>query len=87
MKWSDVKYLCTQIDALDTRALCKILRIPCSHHMLNVKVKTMSAYPLPLCMMVIDRSLGFFFDHIARSSSNEDHHCAVAATIQKPSSD
>ena len=87
MKWSDAKYWCTRIDALDTRALCKILRIPCSHHMLNVKVKTVPGCPLPLSMMVIDRCLGFFFDHIARSSSNEDHHCAVVAMIQKPSSD
>ena len=36
--------------------------------------------------VVMERRLGFF-DHIARSAPDEDHHRAVAAAICKPPSD
>ena len=40
----------------------------------------------PLSNMATEQRLRFF-GHIARSASDEDHYCAVAAAIRKPPSD
>jgi len=59
-------------------ALCKILRIPYTHHVMNVEIRATTGCH-PLSHLVTDRRL-WLFGHIARCS-HEDHHHAVAAVI------
>jgi len=75
--------MCALIDAFDTWALCKILRIPYTRHIRNAEVRSVSVL---LSNMAMERRLRFF-GHIAHSAPDEDHHRAVAAAIHKPPSD
>jgi len=75
--WSTTKLQCSRIDVFDMWALRKILRITYTRHMTNVEVRTTTT----LSHLVTDRRLRLF-GHIARSSPQEDHHCAVAAVIR-----
>jgi len=75
--------LCALIDAFDTWALCKILRIPYTRHIRNADVRSVSGL---LSNMAMERHLRFF-GHIAHSAPDEDYHRAVAAAIHKPPSD
>jgi len=61
-------------------ALCKILRIRYTRHVTNVEVRATTRCR-PLSHLVTDRRLRLF-GHIAHSSSQEDHHRAVAAVIR-----
>jgi len=83
--WATTRYLCAWIDAFDTWALCKILRIPYTRHITNAEVRAVSMC-LPLSNMAVERRLRFF-GHIAHSAHDEDYHRAVAAAIHKPPSD
>jgi len=78
------KAACSHIDAFDMWALHKILRIPYTRHVTNVEVRATTRCH-PLSHLVTDRhssTLLTLFGHIARSSPQEDHHCAVAAMIR-----
>jgi len=81
--WTTTRYLCALIEAFDTWALCKILRIPYTRHIRNADVRAVSGL---LSNMAMERRLRFF-GHIACSAPDEDHHHAVAAAIHKPPSD
>ena len=70
------------MDALDTRALRKIRRIPYSGHISNVEVKAVSG-SLLLSNTVLQHHLRFCC-HNVRSTPNEDDHRAAAAVIHKP---
>ena len=78
--WSTTKLQCSRIDAFNMWALCKILRIPYTHHVTNVGVRATTGCH-PLSHLVTDRRL-WLFGHIASSSPQEDHHHAVAAVIR-----
>jgi len=76
------KLQCSRIDAFDMMwALCKILKIPYTRHVTNVKVRATTGCH-PLSHLVTDRRLQLF-GHNARSSPQEDHHRAVAAVIRR----
>ena len=79
--WYTTKLQCSRIDAFDTWALRQILRIPYTRHVTNVNVRATTGCH-PLSHLVTDRRLRLF-RHIARSSPQEDHHCAVAAVIRR----
>jgi len=74
-------YLLSRLDAFDTWALRKILRIPYTRHVSNAEVKRTTGC-LPLSHLVTNRRLRLF-GHIACSSPREDHHRALAACIQQ----
>jgi len=57
--WTTTRYLCARIDASDTWALVKILRIPYNRHITNPQVRAVSRCP-PLSNMVMKRLLAFF---------------------------
>ena len=76
--WATTKYLLSRLDAFDTWALCKILRIPYTRHVSNTEVRRTTGCSLLSHLVTSCLQL---FGHIARSSSREDHHRAVAATI------
>jgi len=76
--WATTKYLLSRLDAFDTWALCKILRIPYTRRVSNVEVRRTTGCSLLSHLVTSCLQL---FGHIARSSSREDHHRAVAATI------
>jgi len=78
--WATTKYLLARIDVFDTWALRKILRIPYTRHVSNAEVRTTCCSPLS--HLVTNRCLRLF-GHTAHSSSREDHHWALAATIQQ----
>ena len=71
----------SRLDAFDTWALCKILRLPYTRHMSNVEVRGTTGCS-QLSHLVTNRRLRLF-GHIARSSSREDHHRALAAAIRQ----
>ena len=75
------KYLLSRLDAFDTGALRKILRIPYTRHVSNAEVRRTTGCS-PLSHVVTNRRLRLF-GHIARSSSREDHHRALAACIRQ----
>ena len=75
------KYLFSCLDAFDTWALLKILRIPYTHHVSNVEVRRTTGCSL-LSHLLTNRRLRLF-GHIARSSPHEDHHRALAACIRQ----
>ena len=79
--WATIKYLLSRLDAFDTWALCKILRIPYTRHMSNVEVRGTTCCS-SLSHLMTNRRLQLF-GHIARSSSREDHHQALAAAIRQ----
>jgi len=79
--WATTKYLLSHLDAFDTWALRKILRIPYTSHMPNAEVRRTTGC-LPLSHLVTNRRLRLF-GHIARISSREDHHRALAACIRQ----
>ena len=66
-------------------ALRKILRIPYTRYVTNVEDRATIGCR-PLSHLVTDRRLRLF-EHIARSSPQEDHHRAVAAVIRGLPSD
>jgi len=75
------KYLLSRLDAFDTWALRKILRIPYTCHMSNVEVRRTTGCS-PLSHLVTNRRL-WLFGHVARSSPREDHRRALAACIRQ----
>jgi len=75
------KYLLSRVDAFDTWALRKILRIPYTRHASNAKVRKTTGCS-PLSQLVTNRRLRLF-GHISRSSLLEDHHRALAACIRQ----
>ena len=79
------KYQLSRLDAFDTWALRKILRIPYTRHVSNVEVRRTTGCSL-LSHLVTNRRLRLF-GHIARSSPLEDHHRALAACIRQVPSD
>jgi len=72
---------CSRLDAFDMWALRKILRIPYTRHVSNVEVRGTTGCS-PLSHLVTNRRL-WLFGHIARSSSREDHHRALAVAIRQ----
>ena len=82
--WTTTKYLLSRLDAFDTWALRKILRIPYTRHVLNAEVRG-STRCSPLSHLVTNRRLRLF-GHTARSSSRDDHNRALAAAIQQVTS-
>ena len=74
-----------RLDASDTWALHKILRIPYTCHVSNTEVRRTTGCS-PLSHLVTNRRLQLF-GHIACSSSREDHHRALAACIRHVSPD
>jgi len=64
-----------------TWALRNIMRIPYTRHVSNVEVRGTTGCS-PLSHLVTNRRLRLF-GHIARSSSREDHHRALAAYIRQ----
>jgi len=74
-----------RLDAFDTWALRKILRIPNTRHVSNAEVRRTTGCS-PLSHLVTNRRLRLF-GHIACSSSHEDHHRALAAAIRQVPSD
>jgi len=79
--WATTKYLLSRLDAFDTWALRKILRIPYTRHVSNAEVRRTTGCS-PLSHLVTNRRL-WLFGHIARSSPREDHHRALAASIRQ----
>ena len=79
--WTSTKYLLSRLDASDTWALRKILRIPCTCHVSNAEVRRTTGCS-PLSHMVTNRRLRLF-GHIAHSSPHEDHRRALAACIRQ----
>jgi len=79
--WATTKYLLSCLNALDTWALCKILRIQCTRHVSNAEVRETTGCS-PLSHLVTNRRLQLFGD-TARSSPREDHHRALAAAIRQ----
>jgi len=79
--WATTKYLLSRLDAFDTWALCKILRIPYTRHVSNAEVRRTTGCSL-LSHLVTNRRLRLF-SHIAHSSSHEDHQWALAAAIRQ----
>jgi len=79
--WATTKYLLSHLDAFDTWALCKILRIPYTCHVSDAEIRGTTGCS-PLSHLVTDRRLRLF-GHIARSSFCEDHHIALAAAIRQ----
>jgi len=77
--WTTTKHLLSCLDAFDRWALRKILRIPYTRHMSNAEVRGTTGCS-PLSHLVTNRRLRLF-GHIARSSSCEDHHRALAARL------
>jgi len=83
--WATTKYLLSRLDAFDTWALRKILRILHICHVSNAEVRRTTGCS-PLSHLVTNRRLRLF-GHIARSSPREDHHWALAACIRQVLSD
>jgi len=79
--WAITKYLLSRLDAFDTWALRKILRKPYTCHVSNAEVRETTGCS-PLSHLVTNRRLRLF-GHVARSSSREDHHRALAAAIRQ----
>jgi len=79
--WATTKYLLSRLDAFDTWALRKILRIPYTRYVSNAEVRRTIGCS-PLSSLVTNRRLRLF-GHIARSSPREDHHLALAACIRQ----
>ena len=79
--WATTKYLLSRLDAFDTWALRKILRILYICHVSNAEVRRTTGCS-PLSHLVTNRRLRLF-GHIARSSPHEDHHWALAACIRQ----
>jgi len=79
--WATTKYLLSRLDAFDTWALHKILRIPYSRHVSNAEVRRTTGCS-PLSRLVTNRRLRLF-SHIARSSPREDHYRALSACIRQ----
>jgi len=79
--WATTKYLLSRLDASDTWALSKILRIPYTRRVSNAEV-TRTTGCSPLSHLVTNRRLRLF-GYIARSSPREDHHWALAACIRQ----
>jgi len=79
--WSTTKYLLSRLDALDTWALRKILRIQYTRHVSNAEVRRSTGFS-PLSHLVTNRRLRLF-GHIARSSPCEEHHRVLAACIRQ----
>ena len=79
--WATTKYLLSHLNAFDTWALCKILRIPYTCHVSDAEVRRTTGCS-PLSHLVTNRRL-WLFGHIARSSLREDHHRALAACIRQ----
>ena len=75
------KYLLSHLDAFDTLALRKILRLPHTRQMSNAEVRRTTGCS-PLSHLVTNRRLRLF-GHIARSSPREDHHRALASCIRQ----
>ena len=73
--------VCSRLDAFDTWALRKILRIPYTRHVSNTEVRGTTGCS-PLSHLVTNRRLRLF-GHIARSSPHDDHHRALAAAIRQ----
>ena len=67
--WATTRCLCALIDAFDTWALYKILRIPYSRHITNAEVMAVSGCPV-LSNMITERCLRFF-GHITHSVPDE----------------
>jgi len=71
-----------RLDAFDTWCLRKILRIPYTRHTTNETVRGITG-----CLPVSDRVKSFrlrFFEHLARSAPEEDHHRVIAAALRPP---
>jgi len=79
--WATTKYLLSRLDAFDTWALRKIMRIPYTRHISNVEVRRATGCS-SLSYLVTNRCLRLF-SHSARSSSREDHHQTLAAAIRQ----
>ena len=79
---ASTRYLCARIDAIDTRDLHKISRIPYSRHIKRGSQAMLECPPLS-CNMAME-SLLRFFCHTMCSAPNEDRHLALAAAIRKP---
>jgi len=79
--WATTKYLLSHLDAFDTWALRKNLRIPYTRHMSNAEVRRTTGCS-PLSHLVSNRRLRLF-GHIARSSPREDQHRALAVAIRQ----
>ena len=78
--WATRKYLLSRLDAFDTWALRKILRISYTRRVSNAEVRrTTGCSPLS---HLVTRRLRLFGD-IAHSSPREDHHRALAACIRQ----
>ena len=75
------KVTLSRLDAFDTWALSKILRIPYTRHVSNADVRRTTGCS-PLSHLVTTRRLRLF-GHIARSSLREDHYRALAACIRQ----
>jgi len=70
--WATTKYLFSHLDAFDTWALRKIVRIPYTRHVSNAEVRRTTGCS-PLSHLVTNRCLRLF-GHNACSSPREDHH-------------
>ena len=79
------KYLLSRLDAFDTWAIRKILRIPYTCHVSNAEVRKTTGCS-PLCHLVSNRRLQLF-GHITRSSARKDHQRALAACIRQVAPD
>ena len=79
------KVTLSRLDASDTWALSKILRIPYTRHVSNADVRRTTGCS-PLSHLVTTRRLRLF-GHIARSSLREDHQRALAACIRQVAPD
>jgi len=79
--WATTKYMLSRLDAFDTWALCKILRIPYTCHVSNAEVRRTTGCS-PLSHLVANRRLRLF-GHTARRSPREEHHRALAACIRQ----
>jgi len=79
--WATTKYLLSRLDAFDTWALHKILKIPYTRHVSNAEVRRTTGCS-PLSHLVTNRCLRLF-GHIACSLPREDHQRALAACIRQ----
>ena len=71
-----------RLDAFDQWCLRHILQVPFTAHVTNQEVRIRSTQP-PVTQTIMARRL-WFFGHIVRSDSDEDHTRALNAGIDDP---
>jgi len=83
--WATTKYLLSRLDAFDTWALCKILRIPYTRHVSNAEVRRTTGCSL-LSHLVTNRCLRLFGYNCSQFTSRgpPSSPCSVYTRQDRP---